>query len=318
MPSGQSWNLIDYYFGKPQVIIVKNSSYAEGPAGQGEASTTSTRSGRPSGCRRGVAVLSAGVLAGASLLLGAAPAQAQTGVSAGGGSLQINAATGEANNITVSRVTVPGGARYQIHDSGDTLDPGTGCSRVNSHTVRCTTADVRSITVNARDGHDTVTLNVALPATVRGGDGNDTLRGGEGGDSLWGGAGHDSLYGRGGHDGIRGEDGNDTIHGGEGNDTVRGGNGNDDIHGQSGNDSVHGENGHDTVHGGNGNDTIRGGDGNDTLHGNNHHDTIRGDNGNDFLYGEDGNDSLRGDAGTDSANGGPGNDTCSAENRVNC
>lgn len=125
-----------------------------------------------------------------------------------------------------------------------------------------------SLTINANDGDDTVTLssvdalfaaavlstgdngNDLLDATaltvrvsLQGGTGADTLLGGSGDDelnghsdddSLRGGAGHDVLYGGAGNDALWGDDGNDTILGHAGNDTISGGLGNDQLDGGTG------------------------------------------------------------------------------------
>lgn len=89
-----------------------------------------------------------------------------------------------------SCVTAIRGERPKAIPVLGTLNAGAGCVRQNRDSVLCTPANVRPVTVDARDGHD----------TVRGGDGNDTRHGG---------------------------DGNDTLHGDRHHDTIRGGNGND-------------------------------------------------------------------------------------------
>jgi Ca2+-binding RTX toxin-like protein len=110
-------------------------------------------------------------------------------------------------------------------------------------------------------------LAITIPATVRGGDGDDRIVGTAEPDDLRGGPGEDTISGL---------DGNDTIVGGEGDDYLSG---------QSGNDLIQGGDGGDTLSGAAGNDTLYGGVGSDEL---------RGGRGGDFLFGEDGNDNLDG------------------------
>ncbi|GGG66055.1 hypothetical protein GCM10011374_32560 [Kocuria dechangensis] len=233
--------------------------------------------------------LAAGLLAGTSLLATAAPAQAATAVSVADGILRIDASAGEDNDITVSRITLRGGAtRYQVQDSGDTLNAGRGCTRVNPNTVRCTTADVDEVRVRTGNGDDEVRLNVALRSTVDAGAGNDWVSGGTGRDVVDAGAGNDTVYG-----GL----GNDRLDGGAGNDTLDGGQGNDRLDGGPGNDRLRGGADNDRIDGGAGNDRLEGNAGNDDL---------------------DGRDGVRRN---DRLDGGPGNDTCRADandTRISC
>ncbi|WP_299931168.1 calcium-binding protein [uncultured Nocardioides sp.] len=91
-------------------------------------------------------------------------------------------------------------------------------------------------------------------ATMNGGDGGDYLRPAGGDDRLVGGRGHDKIFGRGGDDTIRGSAGNDTLDGGEGRDDVRGQQGRDKLLGRGGGDTLLGGPGRDTVDGANGRD----------------------------------------------------------------
>jgi Ca2+-binding RTX toxin-like protein len=118
-------------------------------------------------------------------------------------------------------------------------------------------ATIQRIRIEAGAGDDQVLLDTNpfhtpplfagstnLPATLIGGDGDDTLVGGQANDLLLGGAGRDALAGSygddtldggSGSDGLLGQDGNDVMLGGrgedrftlQGNDTVDGGLGND-------------------------------------------------------------------------------------------
>jgi Ca2+-binding RTX toxin-like protein len=78
------------------------------------------------------------------------------------------------------------------------------------------------IAVYAQAGADTVQIggSVQLPATVWGGDGNDTLKGGNGGGVLLGGAGADQLTGGTGRDVLIGGAGADRLVGGNGDDVL--------------------------------------------------------------------------------------------------
>ena len=77
---------------------------------------------------------------------------------------------------------------------------------------------VQSLSIDGFGGDDDVINATALPATIHGRDGADT---------LWGGIGDDSLRGFGGNDVLFGDTGNDTFHGGDGADTIHGGAGGD-------------------------------------------------------------------------------------------
>lgn len=85
-------------------------------------------------------------------------------------------------------------------------------------------ASFDSIYVDARGGHDLVQVapQVAKPAFIHGGDGNDQLHGGGGNDSIWGDAGHDLIFGYGGNDTLDGGSGFNVLFGGLGDDTLLG------------------------------------------------------------------------------------------------
>jgi TolB protein len=90
--------------------------------------------------------------------------------------------------------------------------------------------DVDRAEIVGTGASDTIRINVALPAEVKAGKGNDTVQGGRGADTLDGG------------------DGNDRIVGGKGRDTVLGGKGNDAIDVRDGQrDRVNAGPGTDTV-----------------------------------------------------------------------
>ena len=84
---------------------------------------------------------------------------------------------------------------------------------------------VTSIMIDAGIGVDEITIDksVAVPVTVKGGDGDDVIVGGAGPNNLDGGAGNDRLVGGDADDNLMGGDGDDVLIGGKGNDTLDGG-----------------------------------------------------------------------------------------------
>jgi Ca2+-binding RTX toxin-like protein len=90
--------------------------------------------------------------------------------------------------------------------------------------------DVDRLSISGLNGNDTITVapNVPLPASILGGDGNDTINGGSQNDSLFGGGGNDSLTGNAGVDRLYGEAGDDILVANDGVlDLVSGGAGSD-------------------------------------------------------------------------------------------
>jgi Ca2+-binding RTX toxin-like protein len=92
-------------------------------------------------------------------------------------------------------------------------------------------ASVTAIDVDARDGDDIVRIDErqgaftdAIPTTIDGGDGNDTLTGGKGIETFFGGDGNDSIDGNGGNDAALMGAGDDTFvwDPGDGSDTLEG------------------------------------------------------------------------------------------------
>jgi Ca2+-binding RTX toxin-like protein len=100
---------------------------------------------------------------------------------------------------------------------------------------------------NIRGGHagDTIDASggTAIPRSISGGAGNDTLTGGAAADNISGGDGNDTLNGGLGSDRLFGGDGNDSLFGNDGNDSLSGGDGSDDLHGGDGNDRLNGDGG---------------------------------------------------------------------------
>ena len=179
---------------------------------------------------------------------------------------------GSVNSASVQSLVIVGG------DDANTVD-------LNGVTAAAFTA-LTSISVDAANGHDSITGSLDLADSIIGGDGNDT------------------IDGQGGNDTIIGGDGNDQIIGGDGLDTIAGGDGKDSITGDAGNDSVDAGNGDDTVSGGADNDSILAGNG---------QDSVDGDAGDDTLNGNDGADTISGGTGADSLLGGADNDWVFAE-----
>ena len=91
-----------------------------------------------------------------------------------------------ANLLTVTRA----GADYVVHDDGEPIDrtpnaAALGCVATAADTVRCPQVLVASFEVLTRNGDDTIDLSdVAAPAAVFGGDGDDTIIGGSGDDTV--------------------------------------------------------------------------------------------------------------------------------------
>jgi Ca2+-binding RTX toxin-like protein len=96
-----------------------------------------------------------------------------------------------------------------------------------------------SFRIEGRGGNDrlTVAVSLAFPATLIGGDGNDTLSGAGGDDTIDGGRGSDVLAGDGGDDRLIGGRGRDTLWGHEDDDILFGGTGRDTLTGGPGADT---------------------------------------------------------------------------------
>lgn len=181
-------------------------------------------------------------------------------------------------------------------------------------------SQVQSIVVHANGGNDWVKVDhetIAVPTSLFGEGGDDTLQGGAGSDSLYGGSGNDELLGYAGGDTLKGEQGDDLLiggagadylFGGAGNDYLVGGDGNDILQGEDGNDQLFGEGGSDSLFGGAGQNLLDGGAGNDYLYGGDDIDAIYGGDGNDNIRAFGGDDRIRGEGGDDTVDAGLGND----------
>jgi Ca2+-binding RTX toxin-like protein/mannose/cellobiose epimerase-like protein (N-acyl-D-glucosamine 2-epimerase family) len=173
---------------------------------------------------------------------------------------------------------------------------------------------INSLRVNGLGGNDGITVTAtSKPASLSGGDGNDSLTSGGGNDTLVGGAGDDLLNGGTGADRLSGGVGGgdiadyqsrtaaltvtigDALQGdgaaGENDDVqadverVYGGSGNDRLVGTPGPNLLRGYGGNDTLIGGDWSDTLVGGSGNDRLEGGNSNDLLQGDSGADLFIG---------------------------------
>jgi RTX calcium-binding nonapeptide repeat (4 copies) len=133
---------------------------------------------------------------------------------------------GGAEESQISIGLSPDGRNYVI----DSLVPlevgGEICTHPEgqSNQLLCAAPPIGGFEVNAGGGDDSVTVSrdVRIPVTLRGGPGADRLVGGGAGDKLVGGQGDDVLIGWGGHDSLFGGPGADRVLGGSGNDILRG------------------------------------------------------------------------------------------------
>jgi Ca2+-binding RTX toxin-like protein len=117
------------------------------------------------------------------------------------------------------------GTAYEIASATPLEVGGTVCTHPEKRleALTCEAAAIAGFEINTGAGNDTVTLGrtVPVPATIRGGEGDDVLTGGAGNDKLIGGAGNDELNGRGGNDMLIGGPGEDKLNGGSGSNTLR-------------------------------------------------------------------------------------------------
>ena len=201
------------------------------------------------------------------------------------GYVYYDAEGGEANNLTISN-----GANGAIvfNDPGAIIKSGDSQCVISGdqHTATCTpngpsAGIVPFVSVDLKDGNDTLTQNASIPDAVYTygggftevysafngslGAGNDTATGSNSRENFYGGTGDDTIRGGGGNDFIDDFDDNEqtqaTPNPEGGNDHFFGGAGDDVLRGRSGDDELRGEGGADDLYGGLGNNTIDGGDG---------------------------------------------------------
>jgi Ca2+-binding RTX toxin-like protein len=117
------------------------------------------------------------------------------------------------------------GRYYEIESATPLLVGGTVCTHPeeDAEKLLCEATAIAGFEINTGAGNDVVTLGktVPVPATIRGGEGDDVLTGGAGNDKLIGGPGNDELFGRGGNDLLIGGPGNDKLVGGPGQNILR-------------------------------------------------------------------------------------------------
>jgi Ca2+-binding RTX toxin-like protein len=117
------------------------------------------------------------------------------------------------------------GTAYEIASATPLEVGGNVCTHPGKRpeALSCEATAIAGFEVNTGAGDDIVTLGrtVPVPATIRGGEGDDVLTGGAGADKLIGGPGDDELNGRGGNDALIGGPGEDTVNGGPGQNVLR-------------------------------------------------------------------------------------------------
>lgn len=141
-----------------------------------------------------------------------------------------------ANSISIG--VTPDGRQYTIESASPLEVGGDLCwhPEGNEDQLLCEAAVIAGFEINGNGGDDTISFaaSVSVPATLRGGPGDDRLLGGSGNDKLVGGPGDDHLGGRGGNDSLFGGPGEDQLSGGPGDDRLLGGSGMDVLLGGSG------------------------------------------------------------------------------------
>jgi Ca2+-binding RTX toxin-like protein len=295
----------------------------------------------------------------AALSLALAPdALAATGsVDSSNGRLSYVANSGEANEVTFVR---PAGGVFSqsvvITDPGAIVVAGAGCASASEHELLC--IGVVDIQIDVGDLDDSVTvlgmlgnpseaseIDVAklIPATISGGEGNDSLEGSDAPDTLRGDAGADTISGgsawfwrHSDDDGDEAAPGLNKLDGGTGDDALSGGFTFDRFVGGEGADSIHGGEGSgfesdvvdyraddgpvvvtldgvagDGAAGENDNvfpdvENVVGTPADDTLIGNSSDNNLDGQGGNDTLLGRGGWDLLDGGGGNDHIRADPG------------
>ncbi len=218
--------------------------------------------------------------------------------------LTFAAGANQSNDVGVSIV----GGNYVVVDNGGPLAAGAGCATTSSSArVTCPISDVDALDIDLGDRDDGVQIYDDVPATIRGGDGNDVLIGSDSADVMLSGAGDDLINPRAGENSIDYSDRSATVTatlresgiiGGVGSEQDRliatattrisrlvGGSGNDvlgnvcganphAIDGGAGADQITGAACDEVISGGAGNDTLQGGGGQDTFHGEDGDDQI--------------------------------------------
>lgn len=154
-----------------------------------------------------------------------------------GGPVTLVLAGGAEDNLI--RISLSSDGRSYVIQSRVALETGGDlCTHPEgrSNELMCEAPAIAGFEVNVGGGNDKVVLasDIPVPATLRGGPGNDTLTGGGVSDKIVGGGGGDRLSGRRGDDWILGGPGDDRLFGGPGDDQLKGGSGADTLIGGPG------------------------------------------------------------------------------------
>ncbi|HEX3737068.1 MAG TPA: hypothetical protein VHV53_05955 [Solirubrobacterales bacterium] len=132
---------------------------------------------------------------------------------------------GSPGNDRISIALSADGRSYEVESATPLEVGGNVCIHPDKRpeALLCEASLIAGFEINTGAGDDTVTLGreVPVPATIRGGEGDDVLVGGAAGDKLIGGPGDDELYGRGGNDLLIGGPGEDKLIGGPGQNILR-------------------------------------------------------------------------------------------------
>ncbi|WP_109509741.1 calcium-binding protein [Nocardioides speluncae] len=281
---------------------------------------------------RAAALLPVAAMALGGLLLIPAPAQAASGVNVSNGALNVTAQAGKDNQISIQFNSAAGA--FNVIDNGDTVTAGAGCTQVAANNVRCGSAGVGSVVVNAGDGDDVIDARTTVRAVVDAGTGVDQVLGSSKNDVISGGPDSDNLTGFDGGDTLNGGDGIDTMNGGNQRDTMDGGAGADTFIGGADSDVASyqsrtvrvvvdpddtaddGQTGEldnvrsdvEEIVGGSAGDLLVGTTADNRLVGNQGEDTLLGLGGKDRLFGSEGSDTLNGGAEDDQLSGFTGTD----------
>jgi Ca2+-binding RTX toxin-like protein len=117
------------------------------------------------------------------------------------------------------------GRSYEIESASPLEVGGSVCDHPEKRqqALVCEAAPIAGFEINTFAGDDYIALGktVPVPATIRGGEGDDVLIGGAGNDKLIGGPGNDELNGRAGDDVLIGGPGEDKLLGGPGKNVLR-------------------------------------------------------------------------------------------------
>lgn len=117
------------------------------------------------------------------------------------------------------------GTAYEIESATPLEVGGTVCTHPEKRpeALRCEASTIAGFEINTGVGNDFVALGrtVPVPATIRGGEGDDVLTGGAGNDKLIGGPGEDDVVGRAGNDLLIGGSGEDRLTGGAGHNVLK-------------------------------------------------------------------------------------------------